>query len=422
MDKQYLPVEITYDELMEAYGDNFRDAFPFYAEDFEKAKRIIHDFCISEFSGESRRKLLEGIPDFDLAGITEILLNTQSEYLVFLRAMLELQRHVHQVLGATSCSREMSNFSALVEKYLKPGIDLKSSNEFAINTLLEVMFWSNEYDEVAREKLKICIEKAELHLIDLPSLDFEDSAVAVQELLVWLCHPSLHSSTVPVANAFSFFNSKLVELGSCVTSLQFATSWLLRQLVGYMRVTIIQYRINVALNGVPEIVKVTHSDSSEPAERFVLVSRFAAVLGFSVTDEFKNFSAELDVCNYFRYNRLGMLDIVFPKIPVGEYNWPLKLLDCNTKQDIVDNAENIENVLKTLHSQELKTRISALLEESNTTEYNELTFAAPVETNPKEVEKSTIDTPVVVEEIEKQLTELSFSIDEDSGWNLDEIP
>lgn len=394
--------------ILAAYGEKFMETSFFDEEEFGIAKGFVSLYCDTEIvdsPGKQHLLLLEKGPARDLS---KLIMDSNRTFYNFLCSMLELKTHMLQVLDNVGCSRELAKFSAYVTHRKKIGDSQGISSEISSEEIVQLMFWGDG---------QLPVTSLDTSALQLPVLSFEECSLTMAELLVWLCHPS-RDITVPnqVLDAFLFINTKLVDSNSCLTSTQFALHWLYLHLSLYFRIIVVQFRVGSALDKIEKREELKYLDNSETVDRFVLLARLAAVLGFIPTPEFREYVRELDVGSYIRYNHYGMLDIVFSKISVSEYNWPIQILGVSSRQEVVDNLEAIKEVIEGVTVEELKDRLVALVKECESEEFSELKFA-PSETLNLEALKITETKMEAGEE-----TKLSFSISIPEGWDLDAIP
>jgi hypothetical protein len=396
-------------EIFQAYGEKFKDTSFFDQETFEEAKKFVDLYCVTEIvdhPGRQHLLLLSG--HTLLQDLSKILLDSNKAFYSFLRSMLDTKRHLRQVLDNVGCSRELAKFSHYVnEKKAAAELQL-TTNELSGKQLSELMFWSSDGSD---------LKSLDISSVQLPVISFKDCSSVMSELLVWLCHPS-NDTTIPpqVIEAFLFTNAKLVESQSCLTSTQFSLHWLYLHLSLYFRIIITQHRIGALIDKGERREEFKYLDNSEIADRFVLLTRLAAVLGFTPPVEFQMYVRELDVGNYVRYNHFGMLDIVFSKISVEEYNWPIQAFGIESRQDVIDTYDSLKEVVEAVESEELRERLTTLLKECKDDEFSELKFT-PSET-------LSIESLKITEDVKKpEESELSFSITEPGGWDdIDVIP
>lgn len=396
-------------EIFQAYGEKFKDTSLFDQDTFEQAKIFADLYCVTEIVDSPGRQYLQLLSGHALLrDLAKTLLDSNKAFYSFLRSMMDTKRHLRQVLDNVGCSRELSKFSDYVNERKKAAELAPASNELSGKELSKLMFWSSDGSD---------LKNLDISGVQLPEISLKDCSSVMSDLLVWLCHPS-NDTTIPlqVVDAFLFTNAKLVESQSCLTTSQFALRWLYLHLSLYFRIVITQYRIGTLIDKSERREEFKYLDNSEIADRFVLLTRLAAVLGFTPTLEFQLYVKELDVSNYVRYNHFGMLDIVFAKMPVDEYNWPIQAFGIESRQDVIDTYPSLKEVIDDVQSEELRERLLALLKECNDDEFSELKFTP--------TESLSLEGLKITEEVKKpEESELSFSITEPGGWDeLDPIP
>ena len=392
------------EQIFHTYGEKFTETSFFDQETFERAKKFVDLYCVTEIVDHpGRQHLLLLSEDTLLRELSKILLDSNKVFYAFLRSMLELKTHIRQVLDNVGCSRELAKFSSYLSDRKSSGDDYAVGQKLSGEELSNLMFWNSDDSKTV-----------DISSVQLPVISLKDCSLAMAELLVWLCHPT-NDTTIPVqvVEAFLFVNAKLTDSQSCLTSSQFALHWLYLHLSLYFRIIIAQHRIGGLIEKSEQREEFKYLDNSEIADRFVLLTRLAAIIGFAPTPEFQSYVKELDVGNYIRYNHFGMLDIVFAKMPVSEYNWPIQVFGIESRQDVIDTFTSLKEVVDGVQSEELRDRLLALLRECKEQEPSELKFT-PSDT-------LSMESLRITDEPSKE-AELSFSITEPEGWDLDAIP
>lgn len=426
----WLSICNTIDELYNSYGVNFETSFPFAVEMFECARDMILNFRLKQLNDTAgNNMILSDMPD-ELQDLIDILLHCDKPFFTFVADMIRIKQHLHQLISDESSCREISNFGSLVDSLDRQGIEVKftDSTDDNVTLLAKLMFWAPVSDESELLSLKLCVAKLKFESLDLPELKISNCFLHISQLLAWLCHnPDTKIPSIQLIQAFLFANTKLTELQSCLTTTQLVYKLFHRQLDVLFAIAVWQQRLANALKEISESVGVPRLDTTAPAERFVLIARLAAALGYEPGDTFKRYAAELQVTEYFKYGELGTLDIVFNKLSNDEYTWPLFLLGCVNEQDIMESRQIVTYVLEGVKSEVLRLRISSLLQECSIERNTELTFpqpVAPVETKidlPTEPAVAEASLPTALEDITDKLSNIEFKIEE-GGWDLDAIP
>lgn len=429
-DLDYVILTGSIESYLDSYGSKFKEQSFFEDEDFETAKTIVIE-TLNNTLYPQREGVVDLVTPPELEDLVEMLLKSTRPLFAFSRAMIEMKSHIYSVLGNGRLSRVLSDFSeflnfAKVQKGSVESLKDKISPEVA-DIFIRTVFWDNDNDDEFKRKIGVCLEKLDPSEIVIPYLNLQDCSSVVAEFLVWITNMTSENEIAPiVVQAFMFFNNKLTEWTSCLSSADFAKKWIDIHLRMYFRIVVVQHRLQNAIKKVPEFSEIDSFDSSTTEDRFVILARLASVFGMQMTVEIKEYISELSAADYFIADHFGAFEIVFEKSSVDEYMWPFAILGVNEKSDITENQKILQEIIDNVTSESLKTRLQSLVSESLVSKHEiELGFkTTPVNFTPTQevvTEQKLPDERTSEVELTKEET-IGFDISlSEGGWDLDEL-
>ncbi len=429
-DLNYVILTGSVESYLDSYGPKFKEQSFFEDRDFETAKTIVTE-TLNNALYPQRESLVDLTTPPELEDLVQMLLKSTKPLFAFSRTMIEMKAHIYSILGNGRLSRVLSEFSEFLNfaqshEGSVESLKDKISSEFT-DIFIRTVFWDNDNDDEFKRKIGICLEKFDASAINIPYLNLRDCSSVVAEFLVWITNMTSENEIAPiVVQAFMFFNNKLTEWTSCLSSADFAKKWIDLHLRMYFRIVVMQHRLQDAIKKIPEFSEIDSFDSSTTEDRFVILAKLASVFGMQMTVEIKEYIAELSAAEYFLVDHFGSFEIVFEKSSVDEYMWPFAIMGVNEKVHITENQKILQEIIDDVTSESLKTRLQGLLTESSINKHGiDLDFKpTPVEVplaSDVAIEKEVPDERTSEVQLTKEET-IGFDISlSEGGWDLDEL-